>query len=260
MQDQSEASEGLQGSVFGLRLIEFIASQAKPLGLTEILAALSLSKSRVFRHLQNLVAHGYLVQNPVTDQYSIGPRAVSLGIALERGSDLIELAFPVLRELRDRLGHTAVISQVEPAGVRVLATVTGQSLIEIGVRRGSLLVMHATAQGKVALAFGNKALQRETLRRPLQRMTPFTIVNPVKLRAELRRVEENGWATAFNEVLVGVNTLAAPVRGADGSLIATIGILDSIQHISEKPSPSQVQETVSAAGQLSERLGYYKLP
>jgi IclR family transcriptional regulator, KDG regulon repressor len=256
LEHQTENTESLQGSVFGLLLIEFLADQAKPLGLTEISAALSLSKSRVFRHLQSLVAHGFLLQNARTDQYVIGPRAVALGISLERGGDLVEIALPLLKDLRDRLGHSAVISQIEPGGVRVLATVVGRSVVEIGVRRGSLLALHATAQGKIALAFGDHEVQRATLRQTLERFTSYTIVDPLRLKAELRQIEEKGWATAYNEILVGLNTLAAPVRNADGRLVATIGVVDSIQNIGEEPTQEQVRETTLTALRLSERFGY----
>ncbi|MCO5066699.1 MAG: IclR family transcriptional regulator [Rhizobiaceae bacterium] len=256
LESESGASDGLQGSVFGLLLIEYLADQARPLSLTEISTALTLGKSRVFRHLQTLVANGFLVQDQSTDRYSIGPRSLALGISLERGNDLLELALPVLKELRDTLGHTTVISQSETDGVRVLATVTGRSMIEIGVRRGSLLALHATAQGKVALAFGEPDIQRVTLRQPLERLTPYTIVDPLRLKAELRQIEEQGWASAFNEIMVGLNTLAAPVRNAEGKLIATLAVVDSIQMIAEEPSAKQIRETTLAALHLSERLGF----
>ena len=85
--------------------------------------------------------------------------------------------------LRDALGHYSVLSQVEEEGVRVLAAVSGRSLVEIGVRRGSLLLFHASAQGKVALAFGPEETRHRVLRSRLEMLTPSTIVSATRLES-----------------------------------------------------------------------------
>ncbi len=245
----------IEGSAFGLSLIEHLAQQARPMGLTDIVVEMKVSKSRVFRHLQTLVNKGFLTQDDETGRYQIGPRSLALGLALESGLDLLEIAMPILRGLRDRLGHSAVLSQIEAHGVRVVVTITSRSMFEIGVRRGSLLVAHATAQGKVALAFGNGDF-RDRLRGRLERMTPFTIVDPKLLKKELMLIERRGWATAYNEALLGMNALAAPVLNTRGDLVATIGIVDSIQHLEATPSDEQIKETMEAARCLSQQFGF----
>ena len=106
----------------------------------------------------------------------------------------------MLRELRDSLGHFSVVSEVEPEGVRVLATLPGKSSVEIGVKRGSLLSFHGSAQGKVALAFGD---ERARVGVPLAPRVAHakTIVSPAILRRELDLVHKRGWAVAPNEAL-----------------------------------------------------------
>lgn len=250
------APEGVQAVVLTLRIIEFVAEERKPVGVTALAQALDTTKSRIFRHLQTLVSNGYLAQDPDTERYRVGPRLIGLGRRVSDDLDLVDVAMPVLRELRDALGHYTVVSQVEEDGVRVLATISGRSSVEIGVRRGSLLLPHASAQGKVALAFGREDLRRKILRSRLEMLTPSTIVGAAALEQELERIRGRGWATGYNEALLGLNALSAPVFDATGLVVATVGVVDSVQFIQEQPSDDQVRETVKAAARISELLGY----
>jgi DNA-binding IclR family transcriptional regulator len=170
--------------------------------------------------------------------------------------DLTTVAAGAMRQLRDTLGHFSVVSQVEPEGVRVLATLPGKSPVEIGVKRGSLLSLHGSAQGKVALAFGDESTRAFVFRSRLELLTPKTIVSPAVLRRELEIVRERGWAVAPNEALIGVNALAAPIFSATGGLIGTVSIVDSIQFIEEEPTTEQVERVTDAARQISAALGY----
>ena len=246
----------MQAVTLALRVLERVAEERRPIGVTTLATALGVTKSRIFRHLQTLVGSGYLSQDAETERYHVGPRFLTLSRLVDDNLDIVDAAMPVLRELRDTLGHYTVMSQVEESGVRVLATLSGRSLIEIGVRRGSCLLFHGSAQGKVALAFGDEALRARVLRGRLEMLTPHTIVSPVALEAELARIRENGWAGGYNESLVGMNALAAPVFDAAGSAVATVGIVDSIQFLEQVPSANQVRAIVAAGARISERLGF----
>jgi len=249
--------DGVQAVALTLRILEHLVRERRAVGVTSFAQALGTTKSRIFRHLQTLTAHGYLAQEPETERYQIGPRLISLGRQVSDNLDIVDIATPVLRQLRDALGHYTVISQVEHDGVRVLAAISGHSVVEIGVKRGSLLLYHASAQGKIALAFGSEETRRRVLRSRLEILTPFTIASAAALELELERVRRQGWAVGFNESLIGLNTLAAPVFDATGMLVATVGIVDSIQFIPETPSGDQIRETVAAAAQISELLGHH---
>lgn len=251
-----EPEEGVQAVALTLRIIEFVAQERRPVGVTTLAQALGTTKSRIFRHLQTLVLRGYLSQEEETERYQVGPRLIGLARLVGDNLDLVDVAMPVLRALRDALGHYTVLSQVEDEGVRVLAAISGRSLVEIGVKRGSLLLFHGSAQGKVALAFGTGDLQRRVLRSRLEMLTPHTIVSAAALEQELGRIRARGWGTGYNESLIGLNTLAAPVFDAAGAVVATIGIVDSIQFIQETPSDDQIAETVKAAARVSEMLGF----
>jgi IclR family KDG regulon transcriptional repressor len=252
----SGSEDGVQAVVLALRILEFLAPQRAPTGVTSLAQALGTTKSRIFRHLRTLVQQGYIVQAADSERYQIGPQLVRLGLLVGESFDLTTVAQPILRELRDALGHSAVIAQAEAEGVRVLARISGTSAVEIHVKPGSLLPLHSSAQGKVALAFGEEELRTRVLRSRLVIHTPSTIIQPAALEKEIKRTREQGWAVAPNEAMVGLNALAAPVFDAAGALAGTIAIVDSIQFIGAEPSEQQIRLTCAAAKRISKALGY----
>ena len=251
-----EPDQGVQAAALTLRLIELLARERRPVGVTALAQALGTTKSRIYRHLQTLVQSGYLGQESDTDRYHVGARLISLARAVGDNLDLVGIAMPVLQDLRDTLGHYTVISEIESDGVRVLAAISGRSLVEIGVKRGSLLHFHSSAQGKVALAFGPPDLRSRILRSRLEMFTPKTLTSPKALDRELDRIAARGWSAGYNEALLGLNALAAPIFDATGQIVATVGIVDSIQFIEESPSDDQIKQTTLAGRRISALLGH----
>lgn len=243
-----------------LRLVAHLSQQSEPVGVTSIAEALGTTKSRIHRHLQTLVQQGYARQEALGERYQVGPALVNVGMAVSANYDLVSMARAALKELREALGHSAVVSRIEPDGIRVLLTVQGKSAFEIGVKPGSLLSLHATAQGKVTLAFGDQQMRERVFDSELRVFTPHTLATSRALASELAKVKKQGWATSPNESLIGFNALAAPVFDARGVLAGTISIVDSVQYIPSVPTAEQIRHTLIAAAKISASLGYKPRP
>ena len=157
---------GVRSVQIALDVLEAIAFSGEEFGVTQLAERLKITKGSVHRHLLTLVERGYLVQNPVTARYAIGAKGRLLA-RLAPDADLVDIAAGPMRELRDRLGQSVVLSEVTPRGALVLNTVPGTAAIEIGVRPGSELAFHASAQGKILLAFSPRPQQERVLARPL---------------------------------------------------------------------------------------------
>lgn len=249
------SGNGVQAVLLALQTLEFIAQAQRAVGVTELTRAFGTTKSRIYRHLQTLVSAGYLIQETETERYRVSARLMALGQAVSEGYELAGAARSMMRTLRDKLGHPVVLSLPEPDGVRILSLIPGRSNIEIGVKPGSMLEFHSSAQGKLALAFDDVACQR-VLRSTLAQSTPDTLTDPAALAAEIDRTRMRGWAVAPNEALIGLNALAAPVFDALGAFAGSLAIVDSIQHIGAEPTPEQIDSVVEAAARVSADLGF----
>lgn len=252
------ARTGVQAADTVLTVLETVAYADEPIGVTQVASAVGIAKSAAFRHLRTLLDRGYLAQDPSSSRFSLGPKVSLLARMAPGGDDLAVAIQPALREARDTSGLSVVLSTPTPQGAFVLTTVSGMQPVDIGVRVGSSLALHASAQGKVFLAFGSPGLLDRLLASPLPAFTAHTITDAAALRAEIARVRAQGYAVAPEEVLLGVNALAAPVLGPNGVIVAAVALVGSIQHIAAQPG-AQLLRIVQDLAQRAERL-IVKLP
>jgi len=246
---------GVQSIVMALEILEYLARAQEPAGVAAIAAALGITKSRVYRHLRTLLTRGYIYQSDSFEKYQIGSRLVSLSHTVTEHFQLANVGRAAISQLREALGHFTVLSERDRDGMRVVATRTGKSMLEVQVKQGSLLPYHASAQGKLCLAFGEPTLLDQVCRGRLEALTPYSITTPRALRAEIDRVRRNGYATAFNESLVGTNILAAPILGPGRVLRGTVAVIDSVQFLPQQPSRNQITRVTAAARQITKLLG-----
>lgn len=246
----------IQAVEFALHILEYVAQCQTSVGVTELARHFETNKSRIHRHLQTLVAAGYLIRDDDTERYGISARLMALGQAVSESFELATAARSIARELRDRLGHAVAISQPEKEGNRILLIMPSRSNIEIAVKPGSLLSFNASAQGKISLAFGPPEILERVVAEGLKMLTPYTITDPDRLRQEVAGVRSRGWAVSPNEILIGLNALAAPIFDAFGKYAGSIAMTDSVQFIGETPTNEQLQLLREAAGKISANLGY----
>jgi len=249
------AEAGVQSIVMALEILEYLAREPEPVGVATIAAALGITKSRVYRHLQTLLKRGYIYQSGSFEKYQIGSRLVSLSHVVAENFQLANIGRAAITQLREALGHFTVLSERDRDGMRVVATRAGKSMLEVQVKQGSLLPYHASAQGKLCLAYGEPSLLEQVCKGKLEALTPYSITTPRALRAEIDRVRRNGYATAFHQSLVGTNSLAAPVLGPGHVLRGTVAVIDSVQFLPQQPSRTQIARVMTAARQITKLLG-----
>jgi len=238
------------------RVIEALAAAEGPQGVTALAKLIGLPKTRTYRYLRTLVELGYVEQDPRTELYRLTLKLYHLGQLIGDRTDLLYEARPVMMGLRDLTHQTVSISQLEPDGMRVLELIRYESPVQIVTRPGATLAFHASAQGKLALAFGPGWCWQAMRRAGLPPWTARTTTDSRSLEEEVAQVRRQGWAVAAEQILMGVNALAAPVFGQDGVLRATIAIVGSVQFIKPQPEPEQVEAIRTAARTISLKLGW----
>ena len=249
------AETGVRSVQLALDVLETIAFSGEELGVTQISQRVHATKGSVHRHLLTFVDRGYLIQNPITTRYAIGAKSRLLA-RLAPDSDLAQIAEAPMRELRDELGHTVVLSAATPRGALVISTIASTASIEIGVRPGSELSFHASAQGKVLLAFAPRPLQERVLARPLPTLTAKTVVNRENIEEDLVRIAKRGYATAPDQAMLGINAIAAPIFDQSDACVGAVAVVGSIQFLPEKPAHNTIVALKKCGDQISRKLGH----
>jgi IclR family KDG regulon transcriptional repressor len=244
---------GIQSVKTALDILESIAFCSEGAGVTQIAERVHLTKGSVHRHLQTLVDRGYLAQDAATTRYHLGSKSRLLS-QLSPELDLVRAADGPMRKLRDLLGQTVSLTEMTPRGALVLATLVGSSPIEIVVRLGSELAFHSSAQGKVLLAFAPPAIQERELRKPLHTFSSKTKINRRELTAELEKIRRLGYASAAEEMLLGLNAIAVGIFNEAEACVGAIAIVGSIQYVSAVPDKRSLAALKDTAREISESL------
>ncbi|MCK9554078.1 IclR family transcriptional regulator [Aquamicrobium sp.] len=240
-----------QSTQIAFMVIEVMAEIGQPVGLSDLARRLGVSKVRAFRFLRTLLSLGYVLQDPETEKYRLSYKLYHLGQALADSTDILREARPVMVELRDATGFTVSFSQMEPGGMRILDMVRSEQPVVIVTRPGALLDFHASAQGKIALAFGGAQLGEA----PLRQWTAETLTDPVGIAVEVGAARKRGWAEAPNQTLAGVAAVSAPVFDMTAGFVATLTISAPTNTIGSPPDPAYVEALSAAARKISKNLG-----
>jgi len=251
---QATDESGVRSVRIALDVLEAVAFSGEEMGVTQIAERLKLTKGSVHRHLLTLVERGYLVQNQATSRYAIGAKGRLLA-RLSPDADLVHIAEGPMRDLRDQCGLSVVLSSMTPRGALVMLTIAGTSAIEIGVRPGSELPYHASAQGRVMIAFAQPDMQQRALaQRP--RLTPNTPTEITVLEKEMARIVRRGYGTAPEETMIGINAAAAPIFDVNDVCVASVALVGSIQFLPASPPAKLVNALKACAHDISRKLGY----
>jgi DNA-binding IclR family transcriptional regulator len=214
MEQEFQNVPGTQTIDRAAQLLTLVLEAERPRALTELADDAALPKSTTSRLLGALERQGLIQQRGRRGSFEPGP---VLRRYASRGQ-IAELAQPHLEALSQASGETINLAVPGPLGVEHLAQVESRHFLGTGQWVGRRVPFHCTAVGKVLIAFGGVDLTNPPT--PLEPLTAATIVDPAQLDTEIARVRRSGYATAIDELEVGLSSLAAPV--ADGMAALSI--------------------------------------
>ncbi|MCW2841090.1 MAG: kdgR 3 [Aeromicrobium sp.] len=191
--------------------------------LTDISARSGIAMTTTHRIVRELEAWGALKRRG-DGMYVIGRRLWDVGLLapVERG--LREIASPFLHDIYDATFATVHLGVREGVSVLYLDRLSGHASVSVVSQIGTRLPLHATGVGKVLLAHAPQKVQDEVMG-SLCAITPHTITDPDRLRADLDSVLARGYAETVEEMTLGACSLGVPVRRGDGSVIAAVGVV-----------------------------------
>ncbi|MBV9231056.1 MAG: IclR family transcriptional regulator [Chloroflexi bacterium] len=239
------------------RLLDLLMVSEEGLALSELARALNMSKGSMHGLLKTLENSGVVEQHE-DRLYVLGPRIYKLA-AYVRGTGLRRLALPAMQRLVARIGETIFLGRVEQDSVHVIESVESGSTYlfpHIAVPRGTHMPLLAAASGRVVLANWPAERREAWLRKhPLPRFTEHSITDAHRFLATVEETACTGIAIDHEEYLAGVNAVAVPITGADGSLIAILCALGFTSHFDEEAMKYAGQHLQEEARIISSSLG-----
>jgi IclR family acetate operon transcriptional repressor len=237
-------SETLRGGpalkVFAV--LETIASQQRPLAISELAALLQVPKPTMHRIVRQLDAEGLLQREPNRRVYGPGMRSAP--------------RHAVLEALSAKVGETCNFGMMSGNAILYLDRVEASWPFGLKFESGSRVPLHCTSVGKLLLSVQPRRRRDELIRTtPLPRYTENTITDPDALHRELDEIRKRGYSIDNQEFLAGVVCLAVPVRDSKGVICAGLAISAPHARMSVAESIGHLPVLLAAADQLATHLG-----
>ncbi len=242
----------------GLAMLSLYDAEHREWTLDEMVTELKLPRMTGYRMARTLQSSGYLVTDPQSGRYRLGPALIASTYLSEGYAELVGIARPYLEALVEETGESATLA-VDVDGVAVCVDMVDSPRPhkrEVAV--GRVIGDTANAHGKMYAASMPDADRERLLAAPHERLTPKTITDPEELAAELQRVRDEDVAFDIEERNLGTCAVAAPVRDQMGAVIGSIGVIVPTGRFGAKEREVCVTAVKAAAASLSAFLGYAK--
>ena len=249
---ERDQSGGAQAVVRALAVLACFRDGSPDLGVSDIARALELKTSTAHRLVRTLLSAGFLEQDPSTSRYRLGNALAEYGQIVFR-QRRVHLVLPHLEALARATGEHAALAVRHGADVLLLSGVQppwSEARDVTGIR----LPLHASAMGKVLLAWSDGHETIVTHIGPLTPATPRTITDPVELQAELAHTRAAGYALSDEEMHPGIRTVAVPVLDDAEHAVFALAIRGPLDHITTSRLPSLIESARTTATAIRETL------
>jgi IclR family pca regulon transcriptional regulator len=258
MSDDPEPSgQYVQSLARGLSVIRAFGRDRPSMTLSDIAEVTGLTRATARRFLLTLIELGYVRADGRL--FALTPRVLELGFSYLSGLALPEIVAPHLEQLSRTLNESASASVLDDGDIVYIARVPARRIMTVSITVGTRFPAHATSMGRVLLAgLGDEELDRYLESIGRESLTEKTVTDAATLRHTLDEVRGQGWALVDQELEQGLRSIAAPLHGADGRVVAAINVSTStstasLERIRDDYRPAILQ----AAADISTALVRY---
>lgn len=225
--------------------------------ISELSRQLGMSKTIVHRLLGTLQRKGFVVRNATDRSFSPGPAVLQLAGAFVGRGDLIAKSQGPMRELAEALGETVMLS-VRLGDHRICVhQIESQHALRYTMPSHHPLPLYGGSTGKLLLAsLSDPEIETYLERTPLRRQAPRTIVDPRRLRQEVRRIRQRGYAVSVDEGSAGAVGVAAFVHGPGGAVVGALTVTAPKLRMPTRRIPDVAGLVTAHARRISARMGW----
>ncbi len=209
----------------GIKIMREVARSQRGLSVAELMEVLELPKPTMHRIATQLEAEGYLQRNPVDKRFIIGSVLKELSLSVLANSSVGAPRHAILEALAEEVGETCNCTMLDGNHTVYFDRVECNWPVKINLHPGSRLPLHATASGKLFLAYMKPRERRRLLQAaPLSQNTPRTQTDPELLELELKQIKSDGVSYDNEELFTGMVAAAVPVFDQQRRICFTVAV------------------------------------
>ena len=241
----------------GMGVLELLADYHSGLTIQEMCSHLSYPKTTIYRLANTLLEMGYLGKDEDTNHFFLSRKLFRLGLAALGESNILERSIEPMRRLRDEVKESVMIGTLVGNEAILLDQVLGSHDFTFILKSGTHLCLHASAPGKVLLAYQTDKVRDELIASmEMTRFNENTITDKKRYLQEVLKVKERGYGVDLEEEIIGVNCIGAPIFNQYGEVIACVWMSGPKGRMPLERFPELAEQVCKCARSISEKMGY----
>jgi DNA-binding IclR family transcriptional regulator len=218
-----------------MRILDVFYEADADLTLHEISAKAKVGKTSAFRILFTLDSVGYVEKDPASGKYRLGLGIIEAARKTLAGRDLVQVARPHLKKLRDEFEETTNLAALKDDKIVYLEIFESHHSFRMTDTVGSRVPWHSTALGKSIAAFLDQEKLKAVLKQSARkRFTPHTITGVREYSRELAKVREQGYSLDNEESELGATCVASPIFSGDNVVVGALSVSGPTPRIRDK--------------------------
>lgn len=225
-----------------------LLKESKSAGVADVAESMDLPKSTVHDYLATLESLGYIVNEG--GEYRLGFRLLELGGRFKYQNRLYHVARPELERLSANTGELTSVNVEESGQFVILHAEDGTKALNLGIHPGMTTPLHTHAAGKVILAnYSDEKVDRILDDRGLDSETDHTITSRETLFEEMEMIADNGYAVDWDEQVLGMGVVAAPVC-TENTVVGSLGIVSPTDRLNDEEYRDELAREVQQAANV----------
>ncbi|MGV1010085.1 MAG: IclR family transcriptional regulator [Dermatophilaceae bacterium] len=208
----------------GLAVLGAFSHRHPRLTLSAIARETGLALATTHRVVSELAAWGALERDE-DGRWHVGLRLWEVAAVSPRTLGLRDAALPFMQDLYEITHENVQLGVREDEQVVFIERFASHGSVPVRTEVGGRFALTPTGVGLVLLAHAPPEVQAHVLAEPPARHTPMTLTSPTQLRRVLAEVRRCGYAISDRQVTMDAVSVAAPVRGSAGAVVAALSIV-----------------------------------
>lgn len=239
-----------------LEILDYLVSSPGDVSVSDVARRFEMSVSNAYKYLKVFEEYGFVTRKR-DKRYVPGYKLAEYGSMVLRKIDLREIAHPYLVDVMAKTGQTVHLVVKDGIDGVYIDKVEGIYSIPMVSRVGMKIQLYSAASGKAILAHLPEGELEEYLSMvKLERKTPNTITDPERLKEELRKIREQGYAVDNEENELGIKCLGVPIFDHNGYPVAGMSVSGAAQKLTGELVKDCISALKKAAEEISKKLGY----
>lgn len=252
----------IQALVVANDILDAIARLDGRVSAAQIARELDMTPPRVGRYLSTLQTLGLVETLPGERGYALGWKLIRLGQTALDKVDLTEIAHAEADRLRNSIQDGVYVAVPHDSGAVVVIYLRGRTQVSLHLALGRIFLGHASASGRVVMAWAPAAMRERYLAGPLDATAfPDPILERAALDERFALIRRRRYDVAVSAVRQEgdnhqyVAGIAMPIFGLRNEIAGTIGVMSGFVSVDGLQSPEMLDKIRGAAARISRSLG-----